>query len=90
MKEYRVKSGQSLYDISIQLYGDTSHVLDILKLNENLDLNTNLVANSILYYEKQNTTLVNYLSTNSLNLATSEPKTVTGGDYSNDYNEDYY
>lgn len=89
MLTYKVKSGQSLYDVSIQLYGDTSHILDLVKLNPTLDINSGLVANQVIYYEKQNTVLTNYLATNSLNLATREPRTVAGEDYNEDYNEDY-
>jgi hypothetical protein len=89
MNEYRVKSGQSLYDVSVQLYGDTSHVVDLLKLNTDLTVNSNLQANQVLKYENQNTVLTNYLATNSLNLATSTPKIIDGEDYNDDYNEDY-
>ena len=89
MSEYRIKSGQSLYDVSVQLYGDTSHVLDILTLNPTLTTNSNLEANTLINYDKQNTTLTNYLNTNTLNLATTEPRTVAGEDYGDDYGPDY-
>lgn len=92
MAEYRVKSGQSLYDVSIQLYGSTEFVLQIVNDNANIlenGVNSNLVANSILNYTPQNTTLTNLLNVNSLNLATTEPRTIPGASYSDDYSDDY-
>ena len=92
MEEYRVKSGQSLYDVSIQLYGNTEFVLELVQNNPTLleeGVNSNLSSNTILLYDKQNTTLTNFLSVNTLNLATTEPRTIPGASYSNDYSNDY-
>jgi len=91
MDEYRVKSGQSLYDVSIQLYGSTEFVLQLVQDNPQLagGVNSNLESNTTLFYTKQNTTLTNYLDVNTLNLATTEPKTVSGSSYGNSYGNSY-
>ena len=91
MQEYRVTSGQSLFDVSIQLYGDSSHVLDIINNNPQLFLtiNSNLESNSIIKYNDQNNTITNYFATNNLKLVTSDPKTIEGASYNNDYGTDY-
>jgi hypothetical protein len=91
MDQYRVKSGQSLFDVSIQLYGSTEFVLQLVQDNPQLveGVNSNLESNTLLNYTKQNTTLTNFLDVNTLNLATTEPRTIPGASYSNDYSEDY-
>jgi hypothetical protein len=67
-KNYTAKSGQSVFDLAIQLYGDISQAIKILSENNGIEsINSNSLANlSIRYVEQDNFTVKHFRSSNTL------------------------
>jgi hypothetical protein len=88
-----VQKGQSIFDISLQEYGDVAYVHQLLKDNENLNLNSNVGAGDVIYIDntiKGEPTVKAYFQ--ELKRQGRYPVNVNdfdGGSYNLDYNNDY-
>ena len=52
MKQYIVKPGQNIYDISVLLYGSIEGVFDIL-VNNDIGINDTLTAGTVINYDEE-------------------------------------
>lgn len=67
MKVYRVKAGQNLFDIAIQLYGSIEGIYDLLISNPDIGMITDLKEGDVIMYHdgwQLNPSIVSYLSDN--------------------------
>lgn len=76
-KEYKTKEGQSLLDISIQLYGDHSYAFKLLQDNPTKIkcLDTVLLPGTTLVYEADETIVKSNLDQQDLVISTAYPQT---------------
>lgn len=76
MKEYKVKPGQNIYDISLELYGSIEGVFDLLANNDELDMNTILSPGDTLYYDEGfiiNQGIQGWMAQNNITVANGDP-----------------
>jgi len=92
--KYTVQSGQSVVDVTIQLYGTIEKLVDFLNDN-NLGLNSKLKSGQVVEYDEdegnekaKKTITVEKLNFNN-NQQTLSEAGITGGDFNNDFNNDY-
>jgi len=92
MSDYYYKeteSGQNLFDIAIQEYGDIEKVYDMLKDNELTSLDLLIAPGELLKIQKtptiENPNLMNYFRGKRMVNTGNE----VDGSYSNDYSNDY-
>jgi hypothetical protein len=87
--KYRVRNGMTIYDVALQLYGDTSKVRKIMKDN-NISLSQDL-NNIEIQYEITNTTLPNYFLDKNIIISTGKSKTVeeSNGAFSNGFSSGF-
>lgn len=82
-KTYTVSFGQTLADLSIQLYGDESHILQIVQDNPDIgDINNYRLQGMVINYTDPNLSLTNYFKINKIIINTGNsntPITVTRG-----------
>ena len=50
MKQYTVRSGQNIYDVSLTLYGTVEGIFDLLISNKGLTMDTKLSYGMVLNY----------------------------------------
>lgn len=77
MATFTVPYGMTLYDLSIQLYGDASHVLQIVEDNpdiNNINTQSQLIG-MVINYTDPNLSLTNYWKTNKIILNTGSVET---------------
>ena len=66
-KQFTAKSGQSVFDLAIQLYGDISQAIKILSENNGIaNINSNNLANLSISYTEQDKFLTKHLKTSNL------------------------
>lgn len=53
MKQYTVRSGQNIYDVSLTLYGTVEGIFDLLISNEGLTMDTKLSYGMVLNYHEE-------------------------------------
>lgn len=64
-----IKENQSIFDISLQIYGTTERVFEVLNLTNKVELTDTLVGSSFEYvYEKTNVPV--FFSTKQINIST--------------------
>jgi len=69
-----IKDGQTIFDITLQVYGNISFVYKLIQENSNIDnINADIVNKSVVY-EVQTLNLTNYFNTNQVNVSTDYPK----------------
>ena len=69
MKQYTVRSGQNIYDVSLTLYGTVEGIFDLLISNEGLTMDTKLSYGMVLNYHEEfviNDNIVSWLGSNSV------------------------
>lgn len=69
MKQYIVRSGQNIYDVSLTLYGTVEGIFDLLISNEGLTMDTKLTYGMVLNYHEEfvvNSGIVSWLTDNSV------------------------
>ena len=69
MAQYKVRSGQNIYDIALTLYGSVEGVFDLLASNEWLNMETQLSYGMILNYHEEfvvNKSIVIWLKDNNV------------------------
>ena len=81
MAEFITTSDQTIFDLSIQLYGDSSHAVQILKDNPAIgSVTDNIVAGSVIFYsDSVGNAVVNFFRTN-VTTGTGNPETGRGFD----------
>lgn len=81
-KTVTVKDGQTLFDLSLQLYGSIEFVYKIIEDNHTITNihYPNLVGLEITY-EEQGFDLTNYFSTNNISISTDYPVINTGNSF---------
>lgn len=78
-KYVTIKDGQTIFDLSLQLYGSLEYVYTILQDSPSIvDIHSTLTGLTI-QYEEQNTDLTKYFSTNNKSISTNYP-VINGGD----------
>ncbi len=68
MKQYKVRTGQNIYDVSLQLYGSIEGVFDIL-INNNIGINDVLEPGTVINYDetfKVNPGIIKFLEDNNI------------------------
>lgn len=81
MATYKIKEGQTLFDVALQLYGDVSAVYELVRLNPTTIphiLATNLAGQTITYEEQLNDVATRYKTTGDI-ITTRYPETITVG-----------
>lgn len=79
IKSIKITEGQTLFDIAMQYYGDTSKALDIVKLNDNIpSIIYNGLTGLTIQVDEQNNDVVNYYKTNNIKITTRFPE-ISGG-----------
>lgn len=69
IKNYKVKYGQTIFDVALQLYGDVAGISDLLSQNPKLNLGSELSLNQTLQYDSDNvvnSTIVSYFNSNGI------------------------
>ena len=69
MKQYTVRSGQNIYDVSLTLYGTVEGIFDLLISNEGLTMDTKLEYGMVLNYHEEfvvNNGVVSWLRDNKV------------------------
>lgn len=88
-----VLNKQTIYDIAVQEYGSVEGVIQIIKDNAGVNLQTGLATGQILKITAApiNKAVVNYFTNNNLKPVSGETNEITGsgGDYNDDENNDY-
>lgn len=90
-----VLNKQTIYDIAVQEYGSVEGVIQIIKDNAGVNLQTGLATGQILKITAApiNKAVVNFLKdrTNPIHPVSGETNEITGsgGDYNDDENNDY-
>lgn len=73
-KTVTIKDTQTLFDLSLQLYGSVENVFDLMKLNPQIeDVHQQLLAGVELTYEEQLTDIPVYFSDKEITIATNYP-----------------
>lgn len=89
-----VKSGQNIWDVALQEFGDIEQVFTLINDND-LNLNFKLQSNQIITINNSNVgneNIKNFYKFSALNLNNYQTEAMPpniGGDYNNDYNNDY-
>lgn len=87
MKTYKTRQGQSLLDVSLQLFGDTENILTILKNNPTLNINDDLQAGTEIQYNEIDNVFVRFVNTKNIDVNTSESN--LGGAFNEGFNEGF-
>lgn len=69
MLEYKVRSGQNIYDIAMMIYGGVEGIFDLLVSNEWLTMDTELHYGMVLNYHENfviNQSVINWLEANNI------------------------
>lgn len=69
MAQYKVRSGQNIYDVALTLYGSIEGIFDLLASNTWLDINTKLSYRMVLEYNEEfitNKNIVIWLKENNV------------------------
>lgn len=90
MATYTIKSGQTIYDVAIQLYGDAGKtpqlVSDNLSVLNNGLMTTNLVG-VIVSYTDPNTSITNYFRTNNIIITSGTTTILTNRAFNDAFNQ---
>lgn len=86
-KSVTLKDGQTLFDISLQLYGSIEYVYKIIEDNPTITNihYPNLTGLSITY-EEQGFDLTKYFKTNEISITTGYPEINTGHSFDESFN----
>ncbi len=81
-KDYNIREGQSLADIAIQLGGEISHIIELMKLN-NVSADASLSGTAIKYDDASvvNKQVASYYDKNKITPATQGTAVVEGIGY---------
>lgn len=82
MKEYTVRHGQNIYDISLMLYGSIEGIFDLLANNDGIDINSQIPVGTVLKYDDDfevNSQIKNWLTNNKIVVANGEPQFMVSG-----------
>lgn len=79
MATYKILEGQSIFDVSIQLYGDISFVYKIIQDNPTItDIHYEYLRGLDITFDINTNSNTNYFDTNQININTDYPKTNNG------------
>lgn len=88
--QVKITEGQTIFDIALQYYGDTSKAVDILKLNSNIpSLMYNGLTGMTISVDEQNNDVVNYYKENNIKIANRFPEIITGKAFSSAFSIAY-
>ena len=76
---YKVKQGQTLFDLALQLYGDVTKVFEIIALNPVIIPNilTRNLSGLTINYEPQNNDVATEFRKNGETISTQYPEFIT-------------
>lgn len=83
MATYKIREGQTLFDVALQLYGDATKVYELVRLNPTIIPNilaTNLSGQTITYEEQTNEVADRFKTTGEI-ITTRFPETITVAAY---------
>ena len=75
MKQYKVKHGQNIYDVSLQLYGSIEGVFDLLVNNSHININDFIDPGTIVNYDEGfqiNADMIKWLEDNKVTVANGD------------------
>ncbi len=89
MASYTIKQGQSIFDLALQLYGDSSKAIELIKLNPDTisSLLERKLTGKVIEYEVQNNDVAK-LFKNKI-LTTQYPETNNGASYSSAFSSEF-
>lgn len=81
MASYTIKYGQTIWDLALQLYGDSSKAVQILKDNKTIipDLNYRYLAGLTITYTETANSITNFFKSQNISIATRYPEINMGG-----------
>jgi len=87
-KTVTINEGQTIFDLSLQLYGDVSKVYSLIQLNSNIDnITTNDLTGKVIVYEDPQNEVSEYYKTNSINIANHYPEFTTGESFDDSFSD---
>lgn len=73
-KNSTIKDSQTIFDLSLQLYGSIENVFDIIINNNSIaDIHHQALAGMVIEFEEQSTDLPVYFKTKGITIATNYP-----------------
>ena len=79
MSTYSTREGQSIFDLSLQLYGTEDRVVEIFMSNpELLSLNDNIKAGTIIEFTEEQNETRQYVLDSKIDIATGDTNIETG------------
>jgi hypothetical protein len=74
-KSVTIKDEQTIFDLSLQMYGSIESVYKIIQDNPSIiDIHTEPLQGMSIVYEEQTLNLTKYFSTNNKSISTNYPK----------------
>ena len=91
IKTVKIREGQSLIDLALQLYGDATKIVDLCKLNPTTipNVNTNNITGLTINYEVTSNEVSDYFLTNKVYLNSRYPETISGGGFSSGFSSGF-
>jgi len=92
MRTITVRDGQSIYDIAMQYYGDTSAALKVVQDNNLTNLNAQLFGGQTLQIDTTfsvDSVLATFFSQQRITHATSDPKVIDGEQFDDSFDESF-
>ena len=86
---YKARDGQTIFDLSMQLYGNLTSALRIVQDNLTIleNLNSPIVAGMEINFTKQNIPLTNLLE--NVAISTTYPQIIGTGAFSNGFSDGF-
>jgi hypothetical protein len=79
VKSVTLKQGQTIFDLALQVLGDSSKVYEIIQMNPTIEnINSNNLEGTIIYYNETNNDITDYYKVNNITVSTRYPETDTG------------
>jgi len=86
MLKYKTQSGQNIFDLAVQLYGDTSKAVQIMNDNPGLSWNTDILPQTEILYTDESNVTAQFFSTKKIVIATSNPNELIGKGFDEGFN----
>lgn len=90
IKTVTVKEGQTIFDLSLQLYGDVSKIYDLIKLNPKIEnITYNNLTGMVILYDDFKTETTEYFKTNQITISTRFPEYTTGESFDDSFSDSF-
>ena len=90
MENYTTREGQTIFDLAIQLYGDVSQALTIVRNNDSIDsLNSNVPTGTVIQYEDPKNTITNQFRLRNTQVVTYNPALIPGAAFDDSFDNSF-